>query len=186
MEDVEDGPEVVLVPAVLPDVPVEEADAAVVVTDASVVAAEPPVVLADGVVVPDVEAPADDALAWYSAMSKMYDPFPPFPLANPSYLAQLASPPVLSAAHARKLELLAQMLSPSLTMPPPTSVHETNSWLMVRDRLSKKSPSSYEPGDRHARQPFIDVYHPSGLGMQTQDRMPLLAPVSFWHVSIFW
>ena len=73
-----------MVPAVLPDVPVEEADAAVVVTDASVVAAEPPVVLADGVVVPDVEAPADDALAWYSAMSKMYDPFPPFPLAKTS------------------------------------------------------------------------------------------------------
>ena len=84
MEDVEDGPEVVFVPAVLPDVPVEEAGVPVVVTDASAVVAEPPVVVADNVAVPDEEVPADDALAWYSAMSNTYDPFPPFPLAKTS------------------------------------------------------------------------------------------------------
>jgi hypothetical protein len=55
---------------------------------------------------------------------------------------------------------------------------------MVRDRLSKKSPSSYEPGDRHARQPFIEAYH---LSMQTHSRMPLLGPpLSFWQVSMVW
>jgi hypothetical protein len=83
------------------------------------------------------------------------------------------------------------MLSPSLDTPPPASVHETNSWVMVRDRLSKKSLSSNEPGDRHARQPFMDVYHPPGspFSMHTQSRMGLLVLMFlgiFWQVSIAW
>jgi len=119
-------------------------------------------------------------------MSRTNEPFPLFPPSKISKLAQLGCPSVLSAAHAWNAELLAQMLVPLLTMPPPVSVHEVKSWRMVRDRLSKKSLSSYEPGDRQAEQPLTDVYQPSGLGMHTQSRTSLAGQWSFWQVSMRW
>lgn len=103
-----------------------------------------------------------------------------------SALAQLGSFEFLSlsAVQTRKAELLAQMLMPSLTTPPPALVHDTKSCVTVLAMLSKKlSMPASVPELRQVRHWSIQPYHPSGLllGRQMQSRMLLLGPLSFWH-----
>jgi len=103
-----------------------------------------------------------------------------------SSLAQLGSLEdlSLSAVQRRNMALLAQILVPSLTTPPPALVHDTKSCVTVRAIISKKlfMPASL-PDPKQVRHWSIHPYQPSGLplGRQMHSRVLALGPLSFWH-----
>lgn len=166
----DDDDEVVCVPAAVfvPAVP----DAVVFAAPVLVAAAAPEVVVA-----------VVDELAGSPGISTTYVPLlDSAGLPKTLMLAQLASfPPVLSAAHRSKAELLAQMLAPSgLVTPPPALVHDTNSCVMVPAMFLKK-PSLGELLARQSRHPLMEVYQPSGFSMHTHCRTASPGLLRVWH-----